>query len=146
MDEALLTATRSSERSMDATERGRASAEGEILDLDAIDLGDFAQLRTIVDSTPFGVLYLDAYGVVTYVNPRWEEIVGRSASDLIGTRLDEAMVLDPAERDAILADATESIAASGSWYRKYRILRPDGSKRVVRNWVNHVEEIGRAHV
>ena len=77
MDEALLTATRSSERSMDATERGRASAEGEILDLDAIDLGDFAQLRTIVDSTPFGVLYLDAYGVVTYVNPRWEEIVGQ---------------------------------------------------------------------
>lgn len=139
MDEGLLTATRSTDRRETTTERGSASADGGILDLSAVDLGDLAQLRTIVDSTPFGVVYLDAHGVVTYVNPRWEEIVGRAAAELLGTRLDEAKVLDVAERDAVLADATESLTTTGSWYCKYRVRRPDGTTRIVRNWVSRVD-------
>lgn len=139
MNEAPLTATRPSAPTATNAMRGRPSAERGVDGVDTADPDQLAQLSTIVDSTPFGVLYTDHRGVVTYVNPRWEEIVGRRADDLVGTRLDEASVLDPQERDAIIGEATESLVTTGSWYRKYRVLRPDGTYRTIRNWVSRVD-------
>ena len=65
-------------------ESAQTSAERDVVDLTALHVEELDRLRTIVDSSPLGVVYTDALGNVTFVNARWEEISGRSARELIG--------------------------------------------------------------
>ncbi|MFM7616599.1 MAG: PAS domain-containing protein, partial [Actinomycetes bacterium] len=103
----------------------------------ALDVEEIRRLRSIVESSPLGVIYTDAFGIITYVNARWEEICGRSAAELIGTRDDELQMIDDVEA-ANIEEARAALLEHGEWSGQFRIWRPDGEIRHIRNWINRV--------
>ncbi|MEY3361832.1 MAG: hypothetical protein RL531_1551, partial [Actinomycetota bacterium] len=115
----------------------RASAERGSSAVTALDFEELRRLRSIVESSPLGVVYTDAFGIITYVNSRWEEISGRSAAELIGTRDDEIQMIDDVHAVHI-DEARAALIEQGEWSGQFRIWRPDGEVRHIRNWINRV--------
>ncbi|MFM7060447.1 MAG: EAL domain-containing protein [Actinomycetes bacterium] len=120
-------------------ESAYASAERDLAAVTALDVEELRRLRSIVESSPLGVIYTDAFGIITYVNARWEEISGRSAAELIGTRDDEIQMIDDVHAVHI-EEARDALIEHGEWSGQFRIWRPDGEIRHIRNWINRVGE------
>lgn len=118
-------------------ESAYASAERDLAAVTALDIEELRRLRSIVESSPLGVIYTDASGIITYVNSRWEEISGRPAAELIGTRDDEIQMIDDVHAVHI-DEARAALIEHGEWAGQFRIWRPDGEIRHIRNWINRV--------
>jgi PAS domain S-box-containing protein len=69
---------------------------------------------------------------VIYVNQAYEKIWGRSCESLLGDRATWIESLHPQDRERILAAAEEK-GVQGEYDEEYRIVRPDGSIRWIRD-------------
>ena len=98
------------------------------VDRDA-ERGD-ARFRALGDAFPLGVFVTGPDGACTYVNERWETIMGLARSDALGTGWSRA--LHPDDRDAVIAEWREEGARLQGVDRTLRILRPDGTTAHVR--------------
>ncbi len=94
------------------------------------------RLNRIVDTSPSGVMFVDANGLITYANEQAVQILGMPMSDIVGRRHDSAewhvTALDggvfPAERLAV----AQVLRSRQSVYNvRYAIARPDGQRTLL---------------
>ncbi|MFZ2650919.1 MAG: PAS domain-containing protein [Burkholderiaceae bacterium] len=95
------------------------------------------QLRTVMESSPLGVLVIDAMGYCRSANPAWHSIVGLTPEQTLGAKMggflhpeDHARVI--AERNAVLASGVPGVG-------EHRYVRPDGSVVWVRRHIARLE-------
>ena len=81
-----------------------------------------ARFRSLTDSLAEAVLVTDLEGMVTYVNPRFEEITGRPASEVIGLHVEEELEEDLGTTERPRVDRRAEI--SDLCLRQYE--RPNG--------------------
>ena len=82
------------------------------------------RFRRMAESAPVGMFLGDAEAHAVYVNPRFAEIVGRPAADLLGHRWRDRVGLPADAFDAaVLGGGTQAPPAR----RRCRAVRPDGS-------------------
>jgi PAS domain S-box-containing protein len=67
-----------------------------------------------------------------YISPAYEDIWGRSCQSLFENPLSWADAIHPEDRDGVL-QAALSRQASGQYDEEYRVVRPDGSVRWIRD-------------
>lgn len=67
-----------------------------------------------------------------YVSPAYEEIWGRSCSRLYTSPWEWAEALHPEDRERVLS-AVQTKQITGTYEEEYRVVRPDGSVRWVRD-------------
>jgi PAS domain S-box-containing protein len=83
---------------------------------------------------------------MAYISPGYERIWGRKCEDLYREPRSWAAAIHPAERDEVLRRA-QTDQAAGSYDVEYRILRPDGAVRWIRDRAfpvrNHRGEVCR---
>jgi PAS domain S-box-containing protein len=68
---------------------------------------------------------------ILYISPAYEEIWGRSCETLYSTPSDWSDAIHPEDRDRVLHAALQQ--ASGTYVEEYRIVRPDGTVRWIRD-------------
>jgi PAS domain S-box-containing protein len=71
-------------------------------------------------------------GRILYVSPAYEEIWGRSRDSLYADPASWGGAVHPDDRAAVAANLAEARDAGAPYDHTYRILRPDGTERVVR--------------
>ena len=76
-----------------------------------------------------------------YVSPAYETIWGRSCESLVSNPLDWFEAIHPADRARVI-EAASTRQASGDYDETYRVLRPDGSQRWVRDRAFPVRDEG----
>jgi diguanylate cyclase (GGDEF)-like protein/PAS domain S-box-containing protein len=69
---------------------------------------------------------------VLYVSPAYEQIWGRSCEELSAAPGDWARAIHPGDRERVLR-AAQTRQASGEYVEEYRIVRPDGEVRWIRD-------------
>ena len=96
------------------------------------------RLAAIIEQTTVGVAQMDVEGRLEMVNPRYCEIVGRTAEELVGTRmLDFTHSDDVASNDALF----RSLLAGGPAFNvETRYARPDGSLVWVSNHISLIHD------
>ena len=85
-----------------------------------------ARFRGLAATAPVGIFQADAQGLVQYVNERWCDIAGMSASEAVGSGWLRA--LHPADRARVRQAWHDSLAGRDAFKQHYRCLRPDGSE------------------
>jgi len=89
-----------------------------------------AHLRSIFDATPDALLVSDRSGVITIANQRAEQLLGYSAEELLGLRID-SLVPAPYRNDHP-ARRADYVSAPGNRMmghrREIKVLRKDGSE------------------
>ncbi len=98
-------------RTASRAETGRAVAE------------DRERLRFVLDSTPVGIVEVDARGNRSYANRRWTELTGRDE----GSMADPFEIVHPEDRAALSAAWSAAVDAGEDFASRYRYLRADGS-------------------
>jgi PAS domain S-box-containing protein len=88
-----------------------------------------ARFRGLAAAAPVGIFQTDVEGACSYVNQRWCEIAGMSASEAAGVGWLRA--LHPADRAGVREAWREAVAGRRAFALRYRFLRPDGSE----SWV-----------
>ena len=81
--------------------------------------------RALTERAPVGIFLSDESGGCAYVNPRWEEIAGRTAAETAGGGWSEA--LHPDDRESVLAHFGAAHAAVADVADEFRFQRPDGT-------------------
>jgi PAS domain S-box-containing protein len=81
--------------------------------------------QTLAEISPVGIFRTDAQGQTTYVNPRWCQITGLSASDALGEGWLRAV--HPLDREHVARGWHEAIQAPRSSTADYRFVHPDGT-------------------
>ena len=81
--------------------------------------------RALTELAPVGIFLTDESGGCAYVNPRWEEIAGRTAAETAGGRWSEAV--HPDDRAAVLADFGAAQRVDSDAAGEFRFQRPDGT-------------------
>ena len=81
--------------------------------------------QTLAEISPVGIFRTDAQGQTTYVNPRWCQITGLSATDALGEGWLRAV--HPQDREQIAKGWHEAVQAPHSSTADYRFLHPDGT-------------------
>jgi PAS domain S-box-containing protein len=109
---------------VDVTDRRRT--EGALRESDQ----RFRQLTEAIHEV-FWLLDVDT-GCLLYISPGYERIWGRSRPVLQDTPLDWINAVHPDDRDRVVRALT-SMRASGHLDEEYRIVRPDGSIRWIRD-------------
>jgi PAS domain S-box-containing protein len=99
----------------DITERKRAEAA-----LRAEEL----RYQTLSEISPVGIFRTDARGQTTYVNPRWCQITGLSATDGLGEGWLRAV--HPQDREQVARGWREAVQAACSATADYRFVHTDG--------------------
>ncbi|MEB3310233.1 MAG: response regulator [Snowella sp.] len=89
----------------------------------------FRQLAEVVDAV-FWILHLDRTERV-YVSPAYERIWGRPCKELFVTPDAWLEAIHPLDRDSVLAAISKQI--HGKYDEEYRIIRPDGQIRWIRD-------------
>ncbi len=79
-----------------------------------------------------------ASGRILYVNPAYERIWGRSREALYASREEWLSTLHPADRDWVRASLARQMV--GDWEQEYRLVRPDGSVRWIRDRCHPVRD------
>lgn len=79
---------------------------------------------TLAQAAPVGIFHTDAKGQCLYVNERWSEMTGLSATQALGTGWTQA--IHPDDRDWILAEWNHATQQELMFCSEYRYLRPDG--------------------
>ena len=96
------------------------------------------RLAAIVEQATVGVAQSDLEGRIELANPRFCEITGSSASDLVGRRMLDLTHPDDATENARLFNA---LVADGTPFQiEKRYLRPDGSAVWVSNQVSLIHD------
>ena len=81
-------------------------------------------LSLAVEQSPVSVVITDMHGVISYVNPKFEEITGYTLDEALGQKLD--FTLYQRESGAIFESAWQSIMAGENWHGILCNLRKDG--------------------
>lgn len=86
---------------------------------------EFDVARYVMDQSPASVVITDTDGDIEYVNPRFSEITGYSAEEVVGKN---PRLLKSGEQDeTFYADLWGTISAGERWHGEFRNLRKDGS-------------------
>jgi diguanylate cyclase (GGDEF)-like protein/PAS domain S-box-containing protein len=117
---ALILATA---RTVEKGDEGRRSGERTLA-------ASEARFRALARLAPLGIFESDSSGSCTYVNPTWCEQTGLAARDARGQGWLAAV--HPDDRDEVLRAASTAPAQDGAMNLRYRIRRPDGSERFIR--------------
>jgi PAS domain S-box-containing protein len=83
----LLTITGQAQRTHQAVHAGTEVLRSEVAEREQVEAalrGSGAQLRSILDSVPLGVVLLDPRGLLIECNPRFCEMTGTDAAELLG--------------------------------------------------------------
>jgi diguanylate cyclase (GGDEF)-like protein/PAS domain S-box-containing protein len=89
------------------------------------------RFRTLTESIPAGVYQADAQGRVTYVNPQWTAITGRTTAP---TTYEEAMdPVHPDDYERVITGLFSVFSEGGIYRDQYRIVHPNGEVRWIRN-------------
>lgn len=83
-----------------------------------------AELETINDAAPLGLLRADADGRCTYVNKTWEQLTGFSQAQALGDGWMQA--LHPDDRAQVIQDWTSLRTAGKRSIGRQRLVHPDG--------------------
>lgn len=83
------------------------------------------RFQTLANSSPVGILEIDAGGGCIYTNPRWSEISGLSAEASLGQGW--AQALHPEDRERVLEAWTRTMAHPDRLHLEFRLTRPDGA-------------------
>lgn len=73
------------------------------------------------------------FGRISYINPAFEDIWGRSRDSLYDAPLSFLDSIHPDDKEQVLAEIRKLKDTESTFDAEYRILRPDGSARWVRN-------------
>ena len=87
------------------------------------------QYQTLAQMSPVGIFRTDSTGNTVYVNPKWAELAGVTASMAIGD--DWLKAVHPEDREALSDKWIADIKNKEKSVAEYRFLRPDGSVRWV---------------
>ncbi len=80
--------------------------------------------RYVIDQSPASVVITDTEGRIEYVNPRFSQLTGYSAEEVLGKN---PRILNSGEQDrAFYADLWKTIAAGRRWHGEFRNRRKDG--------------------
>ena len=85
-----------------------------------------ARFRGLAAAAPVGIFQTDPEGKCLYVNDRWCEIAGMTASEAAGGGWMRA--LHPADRPRVRQAWREAVVGRKPFDLRYRFLRPDGSE------------------
>ncbi|MFO1410818.1 MAG: PAS domain S-box protein [Steroidobacteraceae bacterium] len=118
--------------------RERQRTEAELRRREAQHLID-QRFRLLAESAPIGILLTDADGVITYANPAWLAMTGRSAEQALGQAAVDAV--HPQDRERVRA-AWRAAAARDSLDVEFRYLRPDGAACWVQSHASALREAG----
>ena len=89
-----------------------------------------SRFRMLSDRSPVGIFQTDRTGRVLYVNTRWQDLTGRTATEAAGRKW--CVVLHPDDRPAIRDAWDEHIQGGREFLAEMRVIRPDGAIRWVR--------------
>jgi PAS domain S-box-containing protein len=89
------------------------------------------RLAALAHTYPVGVYYCDSTGARTYVNRRWQEIIGLSDTQGLGHGWLDA--LHPDDRQPVADALNASMAQGRPFDREFRAVGPDGAVRVLRS-------------
>lgn len=88
-----------------------------------------ARFRTLAALAPVAIIQTDAAGRCVYVNDRWGEITGRPLAAAMGdTWVD---TVHPDDREPAARAWQEAVRSGQRRRNEYRVVRPDGSVRLV---------------
>ncbi|MEI8337172.1 MAG: bifunctional diguanylate cyclase/phosphodiesterase [Actinomycetes bacterium] len=121
------------------------SAEGND-ELSLVSFEEIARMRATMDSSPLGIAFIDATGNTTFINAQWGNICGRPVAELIGSLAFNNSIRDEVESQRANAEASAALDTKGHWSGRFEVARPDGSTRVVRNWVSKIEGLQTSYV
>jgi len=88
------------------------------------------QFRSLSACSPVGIFLTDVAGHCTYINPRYQTILGITAEESLGE--DWTRSLTQADQEDVLIDWMTSIYTGEEYSREFEILTPTGIER----WVN----------
>jgi PAS domain S-box-containing protein len=80
---------------------------------------------TLTEMVPVGIFRTDSQGNYNFVNPRWCQLAGRTASEAMGTRWIDA--LHPQDRDRVAAEWQQSTQLGIPFHSEYRFLTDAGT-------------------
>ena len=89
-----------------------------------------ADLHSLTVTVPLGIFTTDAAGRFLHVNAQWRAIIGLSDQDDLV--IDWSRLIHPAEQAAVHAQWQDCAARRVDFDMKFRLLRPDGSIRILR--------------
>ncbi|CAB4658369.1 unannotated protein [freshwater metagenome] len=121
------------------------SAEGDGA-LSLASFEDITRMRVTMDSSPLGIAFIDGTGKTTFVNAQWANICGRPVAELLGYIAFNNSIRDEVESQRANAEASAALDTKGHWSGRFEVARPDGSTRVVRNWVSKIEGLETSYV
>lgn len=82
-------------------------------------------LRSLTDLSPVGIYRSDPQGQITYVNDRWLEFLGLTATEAAGDGWINAV--HPDDREASIAKWQHFVNAGEPYTNVVRVVRPDGT-------------------
>ncbi|WP_167761183.1 SpoIIE family protein phosphatase [Geodermatophilus sp. DF01_2] len=85
--------------------------------------------ETLVGQAPVGIFLADPHGQNVYVNDGLAELVGRPAVEIAGSGW--ADHVHPDDRAGAAAGWAAAVASGQEWLDEYRVVRPDGTVRLV---------------
>ena len=100
-----------------------------------------AQFKAICDCSPVGIFVTDAKWDVTYVNPRFTQVAGRTESNLIGQEWLNCVHSDDRYRIASLWQ--HGVVGAVPARRSGRFIHPDGTERHFELVVDRIERDGK---
>ncbi len=83
------------------------------------------RFQTLANTSPVGIFRTDAQGQTTYVNPRWCQITGLSATDALGDRWLHAV--HPEDREKLVQGWQAATQVQSTSKADYRFVHPDGT-------------------
>lgn len=118
---------------------GKGLQVGAMLDITAIKLSE----RELEESAWFlataqriagmgAYIFDDASESMVFVSPEFAEIHGLPEAELLGPLQNSLSHVDPRDHDRVLAQHRESIKSSAPYDMEYRLIRPGGERRIVR--------------
>ncbi len=99
-----------------------------------------AEWKALNDAAPFGLYACDAEGQCTQVNLKWRKIYGLSTTEGLGDGWSRAVHED--DRSRVQQSWSDAVAAGSTFDQEYRVVRPDGSQRIVRSVARPVTSEG----
>lgn len=82
------------------------------------------RFRSIVENAPFGYYRIDREGVLQYVNPEWERMLGFCGADVIGRRM--AITQSPGE-EKLIEERNARVIAGETIRDEFEMRRKDGN-------------------
>ncbi|MFP4146331.1 MAG: PAS domain S-box protein [Halorhodospira sp.] len=86
--------------------------------------------RSILESSPVGIAFLDSDRRFQEVNPATEELVGRSAEEILGKKVN-FLYRDRSEFERVGREAYGPMSAGGVYHTETTFERPDGTPVIV---------------